>query len=172
MTQERGLTRELLEQRGFCGFLPFNALTGSGIPNEAGIYVVVRSALSAPVFLPESPAGHFKGKDPTVTVDLLEAAWVDGAEILYIGNASTGSNGRRGLRTRLNEYRRHGSGQPVGHWGGRYIWQLEGSASLLVAWRPTPDEDPAAAEARLIKEFTEIYGKRPFANRSKGVAAT
>lgn len=172
MGQARGLTRALLQERGFSGFIPFNALTRSDVPNEAGIYVVMRPTLSAPVFLPESPAGHFKGQDPAVTVDLLEAAWVDGAEILYIGKASAGSNGRRGLRTRLDEYRRYGTGQPVGHRGGRFVWQLEDSVSLLVAWRLTPDEDPAAAEARMIKEFNEIYGKRPFANRNKGVAAT
>ncbi|MFE2529721.1 hypothetical protein ACFXEL_36470 [Streptomyces sp. NPDC059382] len=176
MTSPADVTRETLALRGFRGFVPFGALGDSEVPAEAGIHVVVRPApagpdASAPEFLPRSPAGHFKGRDPSVDVGVLNDAWVHGATILYVGKASGGKDGRRGLRKRLDEYRRHGAGFPVGHWGGRYIWQLRDSADLLVAWRPTPDEGPGIAEASLIAEFLAVHAARPFANRKKGSAA-
>lgn len=138
------------------------------MPSASGVYAVIRPLAEPVEFLSTSTAGHFKGKDPTVPVNALQSAWVDGVEVLYIGKAGAGSGGERGLRKRLDEYRRHGQGRPVGHWGGRYIWQLTDSASLLVAWLATPDEDPADVEADLIAQFTSANGKRPFANRNRG----
>ncbi|WP_301372846.1 hypothetical protein [Streptomyces xanthophaeus] len=53
----------------------------------------------------------------------------------------------------------------VGHWGGPYIWQLADSDALLVAWRPTTEEDAGEAEQDLIDEFEELHGGAlPFAN--------
>ncbi|MFD3779506.1 hypothetical protein [Streptomyces sp. NPDC058612] len=171
MSPARELTRRTLEERGFRGFVAFRELGDSGAPAKAGIYVVLRASTAAPSFLSRNPAGHLKGRDPSVTVDALDAAWVDGAMIMYIGKASAGTDGRRGLRKRLDEYRRHGAGGMAGHWGGRYIWQLADSDDLLVAWMPVSERDPGAAEAELIAEFTALHGARPFANRNKGVAA-
>ncbi|MER7723871.1 hypothetical protein [Streptomyces sp. NPDC096323] len=166
------LTPATLTDRGFRGFVPFSRLRDSKVPGEAGIYVVLHPSTVTPTFLSRSPAGYLKGRDPSVAVDVLEAAWVEGATIVYVGKASAGKDGRRGLRKRLDEYRRHGAGQAVGHWGGRYIWQLEDSDNLLVAWRATPEQDPGNAEAGLIAEFIERHKARPFANRNKGVTAT
>ena len=77
--------------------------------------------------------------------------------MVYIGKAGS-------LRSRLDQYRRHGAGERVGHWGGRYIWQLDAAAPLLVAWKETPGLDPECAEAALIEEFIRDFGALPFAN--------
>ena len=68
-------------------------------------------------------------------IAVLQNNWVDDAIVVYIGKATN-------LRAKLGQYRRYGLGRPVGHQGGRYIWQLADHAELLVAWRETPDEAP------------------------------
>jgi hypothetical protein len=156
-------SRHALEHGGFVGFVPFSALSTDDVPTAPGVYAVVRTADAAPAFSPESPAGQVKGKDPAVAVDVLEKKWVDGPEVLFIGKATLGSAGKRGLQKRVEEYRRSGAGEPVAHWSGRYIWQLADRDDLLVAWNVT-DEDAATVESRMLEHFKERYGVLPFAN--------
>lgn len=162
------LNREGLELAGFVGFTPLASIDTALIPDTPGVYVVLRPGGPTPVFVDRSIAGWFKGKDPTVDVRTLEARWVDGAEVLYIGKADARKRGG-GLRQRIREYQRFGAGKPVGHTGGAYIWQLADSASLLIAWRATePGEAPAGVEADMIDAFVLGYGALPFANRKRG----
>lgn len=153
-----------LDLSGFTGWVRFAALPDADVPTGPGVYVVVRPTDDPPRFLDVSPAGHFKGKDPTVPVAELEARWVPGTRVVYIGKANVGASGRRGLRKRLDEYRRFGAGEYVGHSGGRRIWQLADHADLLVGWRVTDDADAAPTETAMIAAFRARYGVRPFAN--------
>jgi hypothetical protein len=68
------------------------------------------------------------------------------------------------LKLRIRALVDFGSGRPVGHRGGRYLWQLDGSSSFRVAWKPAPDA--RVLEIRLLTEFESEYGRLPFANIS------
>jgi hypothetical protein len=159
----RPWSADALREGGFVGFVPFAKLSTSDVPTAPGVYAVLRSSDAPPSFLEQSPGGRFKGKDPSVSTDVLASKWVEGADVLYIGKATPGSAGRRGLQKRLDEYGRFGAGDPVGHWGGRYVWQLADSDQLLVAWNAT-DEDAATVESRMLRDFVDRYGVLPFAN--------
>lgn len=167
MDAATGLTQRDLEDRGFSGFMAFEQLRSAPVPDESGVYVVFRPSLAAPDFLDTSPAGWRGTRNPTVRIEQLAAKWVRGAHVIYIGKADAGAASRHGLRGRLRQYVRSGAGSS-GHWGGRYIWQLQDSSSLLVAWRTTPGVRPIRAEAELIDEFVLRHGKLPFANLRKG----
>ena len=134
------------------------------VPEKVGVYLVLRTEAAPPVFLEVSPAGHFKGKDPTAPASMLCANWVAGTPVLYIGKAG-GPKNKATLRSRLDQYIKFGVGQPVGHRGGKYIWQVEGSGSFVVCWKPTPNQVPREIERQLIAQFKAEYDeRRPFAN--------
>lgn len=59
-------TLEGLASTGFEGFVTFADLPGTSVPSAAGVYVVLRKHEGGPEFLDASPAGRFKGKDPSV----------------------------------------------------------------------------------------------------------
>jgi hypothetical protein len=159
VTAHNDWIRAALETQGFEGWVKFEDLAEElmNIGQSRGVYVVVQAPKSKPDFLDANPGGRFKGRDPTVDEDVLQANWIDGAEVVYIGKADN-------LRRRLREFMRFGGGAPIGHWGGRLIWQLARSSDLLIAWRETPGEVPKEVEMQLISDFSAAYGKPPFAN--------
>jgi|WetSurMetagenome_2_1015567.scaffolds.fasta_scaffold227000_3 hypothetical protein len=152
---------EDIEQHGFNGFVAVSTLRETAccqVPEVPGVYLVIRPQPQPVIFLDHSTGGHFKRRDPDITIQELQQAWVTGSIVIYIGKASD-------LRRRLRSYMRFGYGEPAHHWGGRYIWQLAEAGHLLVCWKMTPDEISRSAESHLIQEFIARYGKRPFANR-------
>ena len=153
-----------LEEDGFKGFINISYLKENGcgdIPKKKGVYVVVRESSNDVCFIEESIGGRYKGRNPTVSISELEANWVDGAYVTYIGR--TGKT----LRSRINLCIEFGKGEEVRHWGGRYIWQLKDSDELLIAWKPLDDEEPEDVKISLIDEFIKQYGKLLFARLKK-----
>lgn len=155
------LSRSDLEERGYTGFVSLTDLRNGGlskVPATPGSYAVLVEGIT-PEFLEASRGGHFKGKNPAVKVDDLRAKWVHGAPIAYIGKADN-------MQRRLREFFRFGAGSAIGHWGGRYLWQVAGSDDWLVCWKPCDEGETAlGAEAALLNEFADSHGGRlPFAN--------
>jgi hypothetical protein len=158
----RSFSRRALESAGFVGWATWPKLRLSDylpIPALPGTYVVYRPTAAFPTFVHPSPAGWFKGEDPTVPETRLRSEWVEGARVVYIGKADV-------LRRRLTQFGQFGAGEPVGHRGGRLIWQLADADDLLVAWHEiTWAEAARDYERRLLRAFVEQHdGRRPFAN--------
>lgn len=151
-------SRAALASDGFVGWVSFDYLRDADpCPTSGGVYVVTRVSQSDPCFLDRSCGGWFKDRDPTVPHKSLVANWVDDAEVVYIGKANN-------LRRRLREFAKFGAGHKIGHWGGRLIWQLEESSKLVVAWKETPNHEPATVESKMLDQFRLTYGAPPFAN--------
>lgn len=153
-----------LRARGFEGFERFGDLDLSQVPREPGVYAVLREFYSNHEVLPASVGGWFKGRDPSGDPIKLKPLLGCHSETLYIGKADAGTRGTRGLKKRISEFARFGQGKAVGHWGGRYIWQLSDSQDLRIAWLAITDRSAKEVEDELFVEFFEAYGQLPFAN--------
>ena len=101
--------------------------------------------------------GYHKNKNPNVSLEILKQNWVEGVNVVYIGKATN-------LKTRLRAYFSFGQGNNASHYGGRLIWQLANSRSLIVCWKVLPKENPREVEKVLIKTFKDQFNKLPFAN--------
>ena len=161
-THPSSFLRSDLEAAGFRGWRTWDALRASGFTGVCrgpAAYVVYRPSAGPPTFLTDNPAHHFKGKDPSVAIDTLGANWVAGAHVIYIGKAEVADR-------RVKQFADFGAGRPVGHWGGRLIWQLADSAELLVAWHAISWGEAARSyEKRLLRHFASLYSDSlPFAN--------
>lgn len=107
------------KEEGFSGFVKVSDLLASSsiIPQSGGVYVVLRVTDSKPQFHEVGTGGHFKGKDPNVSIAELENNIVDGSLTMYIGKATS-------LRKRLEQLLRFGAGANVGHWEGAIFGNL------------------------------------------------
>jgi len=132
------------------------------VPDGQGVYVVISQVPHNPEYLESGSGGFFRGRDPNVAIALLRNRWVSDTVLLYVGKAG-GTGLKSGLRRRIGDYMRFGMGKPVGHWGGRLIWQLADSSELLICWCKTKDE-PRTVERKLIAEFNARFLHQPFAN--------
>ena len=134
----------------------------SSIPQIKGIYMVLNPTKKGK-FLAVGTGGHFKGKNPNISISELKENWVDDTIVVYIGKAGNEGSSAT-LKSRLRQYFGFGQGKNIGHWGGRLIWQLENSADLIVCWKALPTEDPRSVESAFIQEYVTRFSKRPFAN--------
>jgi len=153
-----------LELYGFEGFKRIHFLKNnySVIPEKAGVYIVINKDYDKS-FLDESVGGHFKGKNPTISIEKINNNWVENTLVVYIGKAG-GYNSKATLKKRLIQYLRFGGGEPVGHWGGRLIWQLKKNNDLIIAWKKLYNKEPRSEEQNLINQFEQKYNRLPFAN--------
>ncbi len=155
---------ELIKKAGFTGFKKMCELfiNSSTIPKTKGVYLILNTDMKSD-FLIVGTGGHFKGKNPNVSIAELKSNWVENTIVVYIGKAGKDDSSAT-LQSRLRQYFSFGQGRNIGHWGGRLIWQLKDSKDLVVCWKALPTEDPRAFEADFIQQFILQFSKRPFAN--------
>lgn len=154
-----------IQKNGFLVFKSINELIDdiSLIPEKRGVYFILYTNKTNPEFVTVGTGGHFKGRNPNVPINTLKENWVSNTSVIYIGKAGS-ITGSATLKSRLKQYFRFGQGKPVGHWGGRLIWQIKNSENLILCWKTLKNEEPRTIESELIQQFVSKYGKRPFAN--------
>ena len=115
-----------------------------------------------PVFVNKGTGGFFKGKDPNVAIKILQEKWVKGSPLLYVGKAAD-------LNSRICQYVRFGQGSAVGHYGGRYIWQIKDLEKLWISWEELKSETEAInKERQILRDYKNRHLKLPFANLKCG----
>lgn len=124
--------RKELEKNGFKGFITVSELwiDKSPIPKIKGVYLIIDPNFKNTDFLATGVGGFFKGKDPNVPIPELKSNLVKNSQVVYIGKAGT-PTGKATLNSRLGQYLRFGQTKNVGHWGGRYIWQIKKHSDLI-----------------------------------------
>lgn len=163
---------EELKENGFAGFKSIKELAANYkvIPKKKGVYVVLFQFENRAKFLPigSGPALYKNAINPNVSVKELEDNWVENTIVINIGKAGGlnkhGIEQKSTLRSRLKAYLKFGQGKDVRHYGGRFIWQIENSKDLVICWKELTELQPRDFERALIREFIELYKRKPFAN--------
>lgn len=158
---------EIMEGFSFAGKIKEWEKWIANIPQENGVYVVIRKEDDVPVFCEIGSGGHFKGKNPNVSIEKLAKKWYySDNRVMYIGRANYNITNpkfqtcKSTLQSRIKDYMRFGGGEKIGHWGGRYIWQIADAGNLEV-WYKVCD-NPQTIEGEMIKKY------EPFANLKSG----
>tara|TARA_B100000963_G_C22635909_1_gene677583 strand:+ start:4060 stop:4980 length:921 start_codon:yes stop_codon:yes gene_type:complete len=162
-------SQEELREHGFQGFETIEKLMkdSSKLPNYSGVYILLNKnsidrnmdyepAYSSFIF--PGTGGFFKDKDPNVEISVLQRKMHPDSNVMYIGKASD-------LKRRIKQYLAFGQGKNVGHYGGRYIWQLKQSSKLILAYKKVSENPlPEEYERALINMHKVRFNKLPFAN--------
>lgn len=153
---------ENLKSYNFEGFITIAKLRDNRaiIPQMPGVYLVLRLSELEPQFLETGTGDFFKQRNPNVSIETLKDKWLKGESLLYIGKATN-------LNSRLSSYLKFGQHQNVGHWGGRFIWQLADANDLIICWKVLEDIIPRDYEKAFLQKLYEANGKLPFANLQK-----
>jgi hypothetical protein len=156
---------ESIKNSGFSGFKKIYELklNASPIPRIKGVYLVLCPDDSKVEFVEKGTGGFFKDKNPNVTTSDLQKSWIEAAHIVYIGKAG-GSDSDATLNSRLKQYLNFGQGKKVGHWGGRYIWQIKNIDDYIICWKELPKDEPRSIEIKLMELFRQKFNTLPFAN--------
>ncbi len=79
-----------IRKAGFTGFKKMSELflDSSMLPDNNGVYLVLNIDNKPGEFLTVGSGGHFKGKDPNISLADLKSNWVDNTKVVYIGKAT------------------------------------------------------------------------------------
>jgi hypothetical protein len=81
------INKRTLKADGFTGFRSFEHLEINRVPQAPGIYAVLKPEGLERTFLAKSVGGRFKRRDPSLLQSILEAEWIEDADVLYIGKS-------------------------------------------------------------------------------------
>lgn len=132
----------------------------SNIPNEKGVYMVLKPKNIGINILPTTTAIH-DYEDKTMLYDTNELNTKyerTDKTVLYIGKAG----GNNKLRGRIRQLVRYGYGEADNHRGGRAIWQIENNKDLLIGYFVY--NSPESKEKQLLEIYKGQYGVLPLAN--------
>jgi hypothetical protein len=159
---------EVIKSCGFNGYKTVEYLWTNLkiLPKQKGVYLVLNPNYKNIKFILPGVGGFLKDKNPNVPIEELQNNLVLDSLVVYIGKAGDLS-GKSNLHKRLRQYLRFGQGKKIGHWGGRYIWQLANHKDLIICWKVTEQDNPRDVEKKLINEYCLQFHKLPFANLTK-----
>ena len=101
---------------------------------DCGVYTLRIPAGFTPSFIPAEKASAAGNVVRAWSIDRLQAKWVSGTDVIYIGVA--GRYNARSLRSRLEELLKHAAGKTSSngpHCGGEIVWQLRDHTRLLLS---------------------------------------